>query len=117
RVVRRRCLLWPRWCSGRGWGGRGSRCATSRRSCGRAGGSSSSPPCVVEWVGGGGRVGVTVDDEDVAAVGCLVGAVCVGVDVLLNIEALHVLVEGADVLLWRLSNGHVIGSCIRKGQR
>src|SRR5699024_276753 len=78
------------------------------------GGSRASPPCVVEWVGRDGGIRVSVDDEGVAPVGCLVGAVCVGVDVVLDVEALHVLVEGADVLLRRFDNGHrFISSTIR----
>src|SRR5699024_4807626 len=68
--------------------------------------SRASPPCVVEGVGRDGGIRVAVDDEGVAAVGCLVGAVCVGVDVVLNVESLHVLVEGADVLLRGFDYGH-----------
>src|SRR5699024_8733294 len=79
--------------------------------------SCAFPPCEVEGVGRDGGIRVAVDDEGVAAVGCLVGAVCVGVDVVLDIEALHVLVEGADVLLRRLNNGHrFISSTIRSAR-
>src|SRR5699024_6232599 len=76
--------------------------------------SCASSPCVVEWIGRDWLVCVAVEDEDVAAVGCLVGAVCVGVDVVLNVEALHVLVEGARVLLRGFNDGHrFISSTIR----
>src|SRR5699024_2867325 len=70
------------------------------------GGSLSSPPCVVEWIARDGGIRESVDDEDVRTVGCLLRAVRVGVHVVLDVEALHVWVEGADVLLRRLNNGH-----------
>src|SRR5699024_6966167 len=78
------------------------------------GGSLSSPPCVVEWIGGDGGIRVAVDDEDVRTVRGVLGAVPVPVHVVLDVEALHVLVEGADVLLRGFNDGHrFISSMIR----
>src|SRR5699024_2315043 len=79
--------------------------------------SCAFPPCVVEWIGRDWLVCVAVEDEDVRTVRGLLGAVCVGVDVVLDIEALHVLIEGADVLLRRFDNGHrFISSTIRSAR-
>src|SRR5699024_4250589 len=76
--------------------------------------SCASPPCVVEWVGRGGPVCVAVDDEDVRTIRGMLGTVPVPVHVVLNVEPLHVLIEGADVLLRRFNNGHrFISSTIR----
>src|SRR5699024_79701 len=76
--------------------------------------SCAFPPCVVEWIGRDWLVCVAVEDEDVAAVGRLLRRVCVAVQVVLDVEALHVLVEGADVLLRGFNDGdRFISSTIR----
>src|SRR5699024_801163 len=76
--------------------------------------SCAFPPCKVEGVGRDWPVCVAVENEDVCTVCGLLGTVRISVQVVLNIEALHVLVEGADVLLRRFDNGHrFISSTIR----
>src|SRR5699024_9380628 len=79
--------------------------------------SCASPPCVVEGIRRDGPVCVAVDDDDVRTIRGLLGAVPVGVDVVLDIEPLHVLEEGADVLLRGFNNGHrFISSTIRSAR-
>src|SRR5699024_1562221 len=79
--------------------------------------SCAFAPCEVEGVGRDGRIRVPLHDEDVRTVGCLFRAVRVCVDVVLNIEPLHVLIEGADVLLRGFDNGHrFISSTIRSAR-
>src|SRR5699024_3265093 len=76
--------------------------------------SCASSPCVVEGIRRDGPVCVAVEDEDVRTVRGLLGTVRISVQVVLDIEPLHVLVEGARVLLRGFNDGHrFISSTIR----